>query len=597
MSASAAASSTRLAPPSRQSRQRADPGAPRRTRRRPRPSGGAPCARLCRPQASRAPATACRYRSRRTPSATRRRRPPASSPASPSRRGGCRAATRVVIVRARRRGGGARPVGAWRADATAAAAAAASAAIGRAAVAQTAVAVPNGIVEEDEDTGNDSFYSAAEERVPAGGAADEDEEEGTDLSDVQSVSSTLDDLSDDPDEVISLNAPLLPPQTSGILSSFNAATPRALGFHSTGIATPGSVHSSFSTSTMRAGAGRGKVFKSRGLLRRVPDDLLHPRPSIEDDEEARIFVDTSALVKIGCFSGDWVRIESAPEPRAGGLGLVPWAHDAFRDDAAEKPDWRPVKVYGLPDARKTVVRPMPSTRHVRKSSFLDFGPRNTPAVYAPPVLLANMSNPQYIRISPLSSYHQPHVRPSSASKRQRLTSSSMPPVASQVNMLKILTPLSQDIQLQSILFAALKDYFDGKRRIIKPGDLVAIEFDEKLGRSMHGSSNETPDDLLFEKRDRTNVSPPARKNSVAWFKVATVVAESVKAEDGTDECGGSRLCGSVAGFNNHKVDAKGDRARQAAANHGRDLAVLSRRQESAGILGASPDCGTNDSAA
>jgi peroxin-6 len=452
----------------------------------------------------------------------------------PVAQGRVRAATRVVIVRARRRGGSsrARPAGPLPAVGTAAV-------VGRAAERPAAaVAVPNGIAEEDEDTGNDSFYSAAEDRSAlAGEAAPEDEEEGTDLSDVQSVSSALDDLSDDPDEVISLNAPLLPPQTSGILSSFNAATPRALGFHSTGIVTPGSVHSSFSTSTMRAGAGKGKVFKPRGLLRRIPDDLLHPRPSIEDDEEARIFVDTSALVKIGCFSGDWVRIENAPEPRAGGLGLVPWAHDAFHDGAAEKPDWRPVKVYGLPDARKTTIRPMPTVRHARKSSFLDFGPRSTPAVYAPPVLLVNLSNPEYIRISPLSTHHQPHVRPSSASKRQRLTSSSMPPVASQVNMLKILTPLSQDIQLQSILFAALKDYFDGKRRIIKPGDLVAIEFDEKLGRSMHGSSNETPDDLLFEKRDRTNVSPPARKNSVAWFKVATVVAETVKAEDGSDEWG------------------------------------------------------------
>ena len=56
------------------------------------------------------------------------------------------------------------------------------------------------------------------------------------------------------------------------------------------------------------------MFKARGLLQPIPDELVHPKPGNDDDEEARAFVDTNTLVKIGCFSGDWVKLETTPEP-------------------------------------------------------------------------------------------------------------------------------------------------------------------------------------------------------------------------------------------------------------------------------------------
>ena len=55
-------------------------------------------------------------------------------------------------------------------------------------------------------------------------------------------------------------------------------------------------------------------------MRAMPADLLHPKPAPEDDDEARVYVHVSSLPKIGCFSGDWVRLEAASEPPANGFG-------------------------------------------------------------------------------------------------------------------------------------------------------------------------------------------------------------------------------------------------------------------------------------
>ena len=54
---------------------------------------------------------------------------------------------------------------------------------------------------------------------------------------------------------------------------------------------------------------QAKSFAQSLCFVRVPAELLHPKPSEADDDDAFVFVDTSTLAKISCFSGDWVRIE------------------------------------------------------------------------------------------------------------------------------------------------------------------------------------------------------------------------------------------------------------------------------------------------
>jgi peroxin-6 len=427
---------------------------------------------------------------------------------------------------------------------------------------QTLSPIVDGIPEEDEDTSNEQFYSAAEERSSPMRASED--QSTTDFSDSQSIVTDQDDLSDDSEETISLSAPMLPPQSSGILSAYTAATPRAGAFHSVNIGTPGSMRSGFSSSTVRDGTGKGKLFKPQGLLQKLPDDLLHPKPAAEDDEEARVFVDTSALVKIGCFSGDWVRIESATEPTLGGLGLVPWTMGTFNDDHEEKSDGRPVRVFGLPESMIKKSSRMPTHKMaIRKTSFLDLiSPGASPTVYMPPMLLANLSNPAYLRITPLSAQAQGSNRPSAQMQNGKIIGSSMPPLASEVKLLKILTPLSHDIQLQPILFAELKNYFEGKRRLLKTGDLVAVSFDESLGRSVYQAGDDASnEDLLSKsKRNRWRSNSDAQNSgsaAVAWFKVGTVISETAK-DDGNDD-----VWGGVA-FVDASVDATKTKLTQSA---------------------------------
>jgi peroxin-6 len=403
-----------------------------------------------------------------------------------------------------------------------------------------------GIPEEDEDTGNEQFYSATEERSSMN-VSSAPEEDTTDVSDTQSIMTidTIDqeDLSDDPEDIIALSTPMLPPQTSGILSGFAGATPRAGGYHSGNIGSPGSAHSGFSSSTILGGSSKGRVFKTQGMMQTIPDDILHPRPSPEEDEVSRIFVDTSALVKIACFSGDWVRIETAQEPGSTGIGFAPWTLDAFQDGYESTAQWRPVKVYALPDIRRHSSKP--GTQKLNRQTSFGFGGSiSTPTVYLPPLLKANLSNSPYIRISPLSTHMQNQNMGSSVNSSVRITSSSMPPAANEVKILKILTPISQDIKLQPMLFAALKDYFEEKKRILKTDDLIAITFDEFTGRMMYQPGNDSINDELswMIKQRRTNLAsnpnserthPPA----VAWFKVATVAPES-SSDESTSDWGG-----------------------------------------------------------
>ena len=61
----------------------------------------------------------------------------------------------------------------------------------------------------------------------------------------------------------------------------------------------------------------GRVFKPQALTAPVPPGFLHPKPKEGDDEEARVFINVGDLAKLGCFSGDWIKISVAPPPHDG----------------------------------------------------------------------------------------------------------------------------------------------------------------------------------------------------------------------------------------------------------------------------------------
>ncbi|KAF1932369.1 AAA-domain-containing protein [Didymella exigua CBS 183.55] len=395
---------------------------------------------------------------------------------------------------------------------------------------------------EAEDTSNDAFYTA-DERGDSRDASPPDDESADNL-DSDFSGSDAGDLSDSSDDIISLSAPMLPPQSSGVLSAFTSATPRPGNFRTTGIATPGSVFSSFTaTSTVRgAASSKSKVFKAHGLLQSISDELVHPKPGSDDDEEARVLVDTNTLVKVGCFSGDWVKIEASEEPS----GHAFWGLGSFGGPQEEESsNWRPVRVYGLPEnlskkvARYPVNKPESGHRRMSISSFS--GPASTPLpAYLSPILLANLGSPSHVRITPLVAPHVPGV-PRTALQKPRLTSSSLPPCAKEVTLLKVSTPLSSERLLQPSLFAALKEHFEQKRRVVKSGDLIGVSIDESLGRAVFQTSTEDDtgsDELLSstarKSAEESNAVDSANPKVVAWFKIGNIASKTAQPKEGEE---------------------------------------------------------------
>jgi peroxin-6 len=405
----------------------------------------------------------------------------------------------------------------------------------------------NGFGDDDEadDTSNDTFYSAAEDRSESRTTSPPDEE-STDNLDSELSGTDGEGLSDEED-IISLSAPLLPPQSSGVLSSFTSATPRPgnyLGGRTNGIATPGSVYSSFTATTARGPTStKSKVFKTQGLLQSIPDELVHPKPGGEDDDEARVFVDTNTLVKIGCFSGDWVKIEATEEPSSHPL----WGLGSFGGaiDDEDNSNWRPVRVYGLPESMsKKIARYQvhKTADRERRSSVAAFPPTNSSLqAYLSPILLANLDSPSHIRITTLAPHQSSLVPRSSAIQKPRLTSSSTPPSAKEVTLLKVSTPLSSDRLLQPSLFAALKEHFEQKRRVVKSGDLIGVSIDESLGRAVFQTAVEEEagsEELLAVSRNSIDENGSSTDNQnpkmVAWFKIGNVSTSSQAPRDGEE---------------------------------------------------------------
>lgn len=408
----------------------------------------------------------------------------------------------------------------------------------------------NGVAEDDEDTANDQFFSAAEERYRT---ENELRAETTDsITETEESELSMDDqdeLSDDSmDDMISLQAPALPATASGV-STIAAGTPMTLGRgrKANGVSTPGSVFSSFTATTARPDRPRGRLFKARGLMGPIPPELLHPKVVPEDDEEARVYVDVSNLTKIGCFSGDWVRIEAAEEPPANGFGQ--FGLGSFGEIALEEADWRPVRVFGLPEgySNRPVTKIVHSKKDGRRPSFFEsqLQKPSSPAAYASPVLLANLESPSYLRISPLKR-GSPVLAKNPLAK---LTGASQPPYAREVTLRHVRTPKSVERDVQAAVMAGIKYYFEKKVRVVKSGDLIAFPIDTQLGKTLSEADGVAVDDILSLAASRKlGQGRSLNFDDVVWFKVTQIVPAKREGqeEDHAEDLWGSAACIDIA---------------------------------------------------
>jgi len=443
------------------------------------------------------------------------------------------------------------------------------------------------VVEEEEETSTDQFFSAAEDRVtPSPPSDDEAQTSLAETSETDESEGENDTRSDDSlDDMISLNAPTLSSQPSGLMSSFSVATPRAAIQQTNGVSTPGSVFSNYTSTTARPRISKSKTFEPRGLSRPIPEELLHPRPPFDDDDASRVFVDTSLLVKVGCFSGDWVRLEATTEPAANGWKSL--GPGAFGELEENEDNWRAVRIFGLPEPSASNSRPNPPNRYARRSSlpYMQSTP-SVPFIYLSPILLANIHKPSYVKISPM--FPTPQIRvPVISTAKPRSSISLSPLVAKEVTLLRISTAITTDRALQHNLLIGLKLYFEAKRRIVKSGDMIAIAIDVNLGRILHSTASTADPDFENEALfmnltdDRHAGSLMAGKRTVtdvAWFKLDKVVVTQPGVTSDTEEV---ELWGGVA-----VIDPTSTRMVQAGTQQGRIPGTIGSPWES--YLGIRP---------
>ena len=253
------------------------------------------------------------------------------------------------------------------------------------------------------------------------------------------------------------------------------------------------------------GRSAGQVFKTSKLSRRPPTNLLFPKPHHDDDDDAFIFVDTSDLSKLGCFSGDWIRVESSD-------------NGSFVDN----PDWRPARVFGLTGLEVAKPHSDVDTSRDRRLSF-SRGPQThlTPRVFFPPTFLLNMANPSFVKLSPWKSNQPLNAR--SPSEPTRFMS---PPPAEQITLLKLRTPLALERTTDPVTFPGLKQYFESKCRILKRGDLIGVPINTEIAKATYtptksaadGSEGEIAYSLSQVMNDATDTV------GIVWFYVSQISA-------------------------------------------------------------------------
>ena len=359
--------------------------------------------------------------------------------------------------------------------------------------------------ENGDETSNEQFFSTVEDGITS--------QDGLD-AESRSSSSEGSESNESDDSPISLSTPYLLNQPR---SSFTA-TPRA---RVNGTSTPGSMFSDFTTSTTLQGPGTGKSFQACSLMAPVPIDLLHPRPSDIEDEEVRVFINVKDLTRLKCFSGDWIKLcpFSPGQSQSWDLSIL------HSDDRENK--CRAVKVYGLPDR----ILSRSAMNYRTRVPTLDKTNRPTQA-WLSPVLLANLGYPSDIRLTPINLSKQPFSPKHIPTQTGRLD----PPIATEVSLAKVPTPISQEAVLQDMVFSKLKRYFEDRRRVVKSGDLIGMTIDANIGRILGPASSATEGgqnvlSLLFRS--------DARSLEVVWFKVGQI---TTSIEDMDENVWGGAAC-------------------------------------------------------
>lgn len=143
--------------------------------------------------------------------------------------------------------------------------------------------------------------------------------------------------------------------------------------------------------------------------------------------------------------------------------------------------------------------------YIRAFPFIEpcsFGSRN---VYLSPLLILALSNPRSVSIGlvPIQNHQRADL------PRQKL--GKFIPLAKEVVLSRISTPITTDRSLQYLFLSNLKAYFEYSNRVITKGQLIPIALDSSLAESIHQTYS--------LKGWYPEVVPEGNPDCVAWFMV------------------------------------------------------------------------------
>lgn len=126
------------------------------------------------------------------------------------------------------------------------------------------------------------------------------------------------------------------------------------------------------------------------------------------------------------------------------------------------------------------------------------------SIYISPLLALTLSNPKRIKISKLRA-------PNKLVNGERHRITKFIPLAKEVTIARVSTPVTTDKSLQHLFMLNLKKYFESAHRVISFGQLIPIALDSSLARSIYetySNKNRYPDQIPYGQQD-----------CIAWFQI------------------------------------------------------------------------------
>lgn len=206
------------------------------------------------------------------------------------------------------------------------------------------------------------------------------------------------------------------------------------------------------TSSIKQGFSAWPLRNRFSLSQAISAWKARQRTEVQVDEESALLLSEGALAALGAFDGDWAIAELQETPRS-----------------------RLVRVFSAPASTipvnvHTALLPPSLWQNLQQSQAFQPWPSEPPRLLLQPLRQSRYSSPA--NSSPLDCL--------------------LPiPFADNLTIARVPSELSVKRQYQPLFLDALREYFEGKKRIVKEGDIFAVGVEKEKVRWVSDSSSKT----------------------------------------------------------------------------------------------------------